>query len=229
MSPWTYFPWGPSKGPQSPPRWVPSGKARRDPTRKTFRVAFAIGALLALSSAARADENLLHGPHPFLKDNELSIHILVAEGRSDSLSGAKLALDYGYKLGAGAAPTWLNLEINVEHGGCNPTSDNALCGSNTGDVVETMAGVKWKFATPIPLVPYVKAAGGLVFAFPNGASDAPGLAIRGAGGANYFFFDWLGLGAEVGVSVGRIDYDATFTGSHAYSVFDFGGGLEFQF
>jgi len=228
MSPWTYFPWGPSEGPPSPPRWVPSGKARRDPARKTFPLAFAIGALLALSSAARADENLLHGPHPFLKDNELSIHVLVAEGRSDSLSGAKLGLDYGYKLGARAAPTWLNLEINVEHGSCNPT-DNALCGSNTGDVVETMAGVKWKFATPIPLVPYLKAAGGLVFAFPNGASDAPGLAVRGAGGANYFFFDWLGLGAEVGVSVGRIDYDATFTGSHAYSVFDFGGGLEFQF
>jgi hypothetical protein len=56
-----------------------------------------------------------------------------------------------------------------------------------------------------------------------------GLAIRGAGGANYFFFDWLGLGLQVGFSAGRIDYDGTFHGSHTYSVVDFGGGVEFQF
>ena len=86
----------------------------------------------------------------------------------------------------------------------------------TGDIVETMAGVKWKFATPIPLVPYLQGNAGLVFAFPNGATDALGVAIRAAGGANYFFFDWLGLGIQVGVSVGHIDYDATFHGSHTY-------------
>jgi hypothetical protein len=207
-------------------------QAMSDPGRfpsSRWLLAIAIGALAARSSTARADENLLQGPHPFLKDNELSLHVLIAEGQSDSLSGAKLAVDYGYKLGAGAAPTWLNLEINVEHGGCAPTPNNAPCGSNTGDVVETMAGAKWKLATPIPLVPFFKVAGGLVFAFANGASDAPGLAIRGGGGVNYFFFDWLGLGIEVGVSLGRIDYDATFQGSHTYSVFDAGGGLEFQF
>lgn len=196
---------------------------------RTFPLAIVIGALAALSSTARAEDNLLHGPHPFLKDNELSIHVLIAEGQSDSLSGAKLALDYGYKLSTGSAPIWLNLEINVEHGGCDPMPGNTLCGMNTGDVVETLAGVKWKFATPLPLVPFVKAAAGLVFAFPNGASDSPGLMIRGAGGVNYFFFDWLGLGIEVGVSLGRIDYDSTFQGSHAYSVLDLGGGLEFQF
>src|SRR6202000_1962089 len=82
---------------------------------------------------------------------------------------------------------------------------------------------------PIPLVPYLRANAGLVFSFPNGADDAVGLAIRAAGGANYFFFDWLGLGIEVGVSLGPIDYDATFTGSHNYAVLDFGGGIEFQF
>jgi len=201
-------------------------------TPTTFPLAAALGLFVALAapcSTARADETLLHGPHPFLKDNELSFHVLVAEGQGDALSGAKLALDYGYKLSSGAAPLWLNLEINVQHGGCDPLPGNTVCAMNTGDVVETMVGVKWKFATPLPVVPFVKAAGGLVFVFPNGASDAPGLAIRGAGGANYFFFDWLGLGIEVGVSVGRIDYDATFRGSHTYSVVDLGGGLELQF
>ena len=55
--------------------------------------------------AARAEENLLHGPHPFLKDNELSVHALVGEGQGDALSGAKLELGYGYKLTPGRPPS----------------------------------------------------------------------------------------------------------------------------
>jgi hypothetical protein len=183
-------------------------------------------------SVARAEENqnLLHGPHPFLKDNELSVHALIGEGQGDALSGAKLELGYGYKLTGGAAPFWLNLLLSFEHSGCNPaTGGTDACAGVTGDIVETMAGVKWKFATPVPVVPYLQGNAGLVFAFPNGATDALGLAIRAAGGANYFFFDWLGLGIQVGFSVGRIDYDATYHGSHTYSVVDFGGGVEFQF
>ena len=183
-------------------------------------------------SVARAEENqnLLHGPHPFLKDNELSVHALIGEGQGDALSGAKLEFGYGYKLTGGAAPFWLNLLLSFEHSGCNPPSGGTdACAGVTGDIVETMAGVKWKFATPVPLVPYLQGNAGLVFAFPNGATDALGVAVRAAGGANYFFFDWLGLGIQVGVSVGRIDYDATFHGSHTYSVVDFGGGVEFQF
>jgi len=183
-------------------------------------------------SVARAEENqnLLHGPHPFLKDNELSVHALIGEGQGDALSGAKLELGYGYKLTGGAAPFWLNLLLSFEHSGCNPASGVAdACAGVTGDIVETMAGMKWKFATPVPVVPYLQGNAGFVFAFPNGATDAFGLAIRAAGGANYFFFDWLGLGIQVGFSVGRIDYDATFKGSHTYSVVDFGGGVEFQF
>ena len=75
-------------------------------------------------SVARADENqnLLHGPHPFLKDNELSVHALIGEGLGDASSGAKLALDYGYKLTGGADPFWLNLLLNFEHSGCSSAS-----------------------------------------------------------------------------------------------------------
>jgi len=191
----------------------------------------AVALVLAFPGRARADENLLHGPHPFLKDNALSVHVLVAEGVSDTLSGAKLGFDYGYKAtDSVVAPVWLDLQVNFAHAGCNSTSSNlSVCGNDTGDLIETMAGARWTFATPIPLVPYLKGTAGLLFAFPNGATDSVGLAVRVAGGANYFFFDWLGLGAEVGFSVGRIDYDATFVGSHNYAVLDFGGGLEFQF
>ncbi len=164
---------------------------------------------------ARADENLLHGPHPFLKDNALSVHALVGEGQGDALSGAKLELGYSYKLTPGAAPFWLNLLMSFEHSGCNSApGGSGNCVGVTGDIVETMAGVRWTLATPLPLVPYIAGNAGLVFAFPNGATDATGVAIRGAGGANYFFFDWLGLGIQVGFSVGRIDYDGTFHGSH---------------
>ena len=192
--------------------------------------ALALCAGLLLPSAARAEENLLHGPHPFLRDNALSIHALIGEGQGDALSGAKLELDYGYKLTPGWAPLWLNLLLSFEHSGCDPAPGGpGNCAAVTGDIVETMAGVAWKFATPLPVVPFVNANAGLVFSFPNGATDAQGLAVRGAGGANYFFFDWLGLGIQVGFSFGRIAYDGTFHGSHTYSVVDFGGGVEFQF
>ncbi len=53
--------------------------------------------------------------------------------------------------------------------------------------------------------------------------------IRAVGGANYFFFDWLGLGGQVGYSLGSLGYDSTFKGSHTYAVLDVGGGLVFQF
>jgi hypothetical protein len=192
--------------------------------------ALALGAALLLPSAARAEENLLHGPHPFLKENELSVHVLIGEGQGDAISGSKLEFEYGYRLTPGPAPFWLNLLVSFQHSGCNlAPGGTGDCPGVTGDIVETMAGAKWKLATPIPLVPFLRANGGLVFAFPNGATDAMGVAIRAAGGANYFFFDWLGLGAEVGFSLGRIDYDGTFPGSHTYSIVDFGGGLEFQF
>jgi len=182
-------------------------------------------------SRARAEDNLLHGPHPFLRDNQLSVHVLISEAVSDTLSGTKLAFDYGYKVTDSAqAPVWLDLQINYAHAGCTTAGSSvAICGTNTGDILETLAGARWTFATPIPLVPYLKGAVGLLYAFPNGATDSVGLGVRAAGGANYFFFDWLGLGGEVGFSLGRIGYDASFAGSHNYAVLDFGGGIEFQF
>lgn len=187
-------------------------------------------AALAWPARAVADENLLHGPHPFLRDNQLALHVLIGQGLGDTLSGAKLGLDYGYKAtDSVVAPVWLNLQLNFEHSGCSASASNGVCGTDSGDLIEALAGARWTFATPIPLVPFIESAVGLLFAFPNGASNAPGLGARFVGGANYFFFDWLGLGAQVGFSVGRIDYNSSFTGSHNYAVLDFGGGVELQF
>jgi hypothetical protein len=185
-----------------------------------------VAALVATPRAAHAQDNMLRGPHPFLRDNELSLHVLLAEGLADTPSGTKLAFDYGYKL---SVPVWLNLQLNLQFGTCHTQPGTRVCGPDTGNLAETMAGVKWKWATGIPVVPYAKAGAGLVFAFPNAAKDAAGIAARAAGGASYFFFDWLGLGAEIGFSIGNVAYDPTFPGSHTYATFDFGGGIEFQF
>ncbi len=56
----------------------------------------ALGATAVGAGAARADENLLRGPHPFRRDNQISAHVLVASGRGDSMSGTNLAFDYNY-------------------------------------------------------------------------------------------------------------------------------------
>jgi hypothetical protein len=181
-----------------------------------------VGALL-VSAPARADENLLHGPHPFLKENELSAHLLLAAGLGDSWGGTKLGLDYGYRL---AGPAWLNLQLNIQKGSCALTS--GAC-ARSGSVFETLAGGKWKFATESPLVPHIKVAAGLIYLFPDQARSAVGLALRTGGGVQYFFFDWLGFGVEANLSLGHGFFDASYTAGHGYVVLDIGGGIEFQF
>jgi hypothetical protein len=189
-------------------------------TTKRFPLAIGAAAMLA-AGAARADDNLLRGPHPFLKQNELSMHVLLAAGGTDTPGGTKIASDYGYRL---AGPAWLNLQLNFQHALCRTPSGATTCMEPSGSVFETLAGVKLKFATAIPVVPFVKGGAGLAFAFPNGAANGLGPAVRVGGGANYYFFDWLGLGAEIGFSAGHLS-----TAKSSYSVLDFGGGLEFQF
>jgi hypothetical protein len=189
----------------------------------------ALAVLAGAAGVARAADNLLHGPHPFANENELSAHVLLAHGVGDAPSGTKLTLDYGYKLTGGNIPLWLNLALNYQRDSCSRMVNTTACGLGNADVFETLAGVRWQLATPIPLVPFAGASAGLVYAFPTGASSAAGFAARAVVGANYFFFDWLGLGAQIGYSLGSIGYDATFMGSHTYALFDLGGGIVFQF
>jgi hypothetical protein len=164
---------------------------------------------------------MLRGPHPFLKDNELSAHVLLVAGVGDTPGGTKLLGEYGYRL---SGPAWLNLQVNYQNAVCHTQSGATTCAEPSGSVFETLGGIKLKWATPVPLVPYVKGAVGLAYAFPNGASNKMGVAARGGAGASWFFFDWLGLGAEFGYSVGSMSMGTT-----SYSEFDFGGGVEFQF
>jgi hypothetical protein len=194
-------------------------------TTRRFPQAIGVGALGLLAAlAARpalADDNMLRGPHPFLKDNELSAHVQLVAGGASTPGGTKIAADYGYRL---RGPFWLNLQLNTQRAACHTPSGAPTCDQASGSIFETMAGIKVKFATPIPVVPYVKGDAGLAFAFPNGAGNGMGLAVRAGAGASYFFFDWLGLGAELGYSVGRLS-----TADPSYSELDVGGGIEFQF
>jgi hypothetical protein len=179
-----------------------------------------LAAAVAVGPARAAEDNLLRGPHPFRKANELSVHMLLASGGDNTPSGGKLALDYGYKL---YGPAWLNLQLNSQRATCSsPSGGN--CTSASGQVYETLAGIKLKWSTAIPIVPYAKAGVGLAYAFPDRAANGWGVAARVGGGANYFFFDWLGLGLELAFSTGHLS-----TASPSYSVFDVGGGLELQF
>ncbi len=80
-----------------------------------------------MAGTARADENLLRGPHPFRRENQLSAHVLVASGRGDSMSGTKLAFDYNFKLTGGWIPLWLDFGLNVQHAACNQSPTAAAC------------------------------------------------------------------------------------------------------
>ena len=176
---------------------------------------------LCVAAAARAQQPLLQGPHPFLRDNELSAHLLLSSGIGDAFGGPKIAADYGYHL---RGASWLNLEANAQFGGCDGARP---CGN--GPVFETLAGGKWKFATTTPIVAHAKAAGGLVYVFPDDGRASLGVAVRGGGGATYFLYDWIGLGLEACFSLGHVSYESTYTRSDTYAVFDFGGGVEVQF
>ena len=174
-------------------------------------------------AAARADDLILTGPHPFLNENALDARFLLGSGLGDSFSGRGVSIGYGYLL---RRPLWLDLQINYRVSGCAPFDP---CGAHTGDDVELLAGVTWRFRTDIPVVPFVRGDAGLVYLYPNGARSAVGLAARGAAGLHYFVFDWLGFGIEVALSVGHGFFAQTYPASHTYAVLDTAFGVEYQF
>jgi hypothetical protein len=195
----------------------------------------------ALSGAARGDDSagntsnlgnlgdpgaMLRGPHPFLKENALSAHVLLGLGGASTPSGTKIGLDYGYRL---RGPAWLDLQLNLQHGNCGSVpAGGGGCPHPAGSAYEILGGVKGKWATALPIVPFVAGAAGLVYAFPTGGPFGVGVMARVSGGANYFFFDWLGAGVQVGYSLGHVSYPRNGPGA-SYGVVDFGAGLEYQF
>jgi hypothetical protein len=181
--------------------------------------------LLALvPRAAHAHDLFLEGPHPFLRENTLSVNYLLGTGLGRSFSGQGLGVDYGYMA---SLPLWIDLQLNFRGSTCPPW--RTACGSYTGNDVEALAGLAWRFRLEVPVVPFVRANAGPVFLYPDGASSAVGLAGRVGGGARYFVFDWLGFGGEVALSLGHGFFPSQYPGSRTYAVIDMALGVELQF
>jgi hypothetical protein len=153
--------------------------------------------VLAARPAAGEEADLLRGPHPFIKDNELALHAGAGQSFGEYVSGLRLQADYTYRL---AQVMWLDLELGLLSGSCH-TKDQT-CNRGSGNAVEVLAGSAWKFQTNIPLVLHFRAAGGPVFLFPDGTRSAAGILVRGGLGAHYYLYDWFGLGGEISGAFG---------------------------
>jgi hypothetical protein len=181
--------------------------------------------LLAAAGAPARAEELLQGPYPFLRQNELSLHGGYAAGFGDTFAGPKLVADYGYKINGGV---WLDLDLGFLSGQCRPSTDTPTC-VRQGDSAEVLVGVKWKLRMNVPVVPYGKLVGGLGYQFPDSVHAAAGPLVRAGLGAKYFFYEWIGVGAEVTLAVGHAGYEEGAPLSRSLGGLDFTLGAETQF
>jgi hypothetical protein len=182
-----------------------------------------LAAALATPSRAAAENLVLSGPPPMLNENSVSLHLVSGDGLGGSFSGRGFALGYGYRL---QGPLWLDLQMTWRASACSLLRS---CSDTAGDSAELVAGLTWRFRTDIPLVPYVRGAMGLVYLYPDHFKNAMGVMVRAGGGLRYFIYDWLGFGAELGMSLGHANFDDDYTGNNVYRVVDLAAGVEFQF
>lgn len=204
------------------------------------------GALTALGGSANAKVQT-HGPEVWPGKNEIAIHTGFEVGHAIA-EGFRLTLDYAYRVADhGKYSIWLNFGgALIVGGGCDINAPGVLgcAGWSSGDAVEPFGGVKFKFKTPIPLVPYAKA--NIVFdyvwntfnyyAFDNTYCGSNGVlpGVRGAGGANYFLTKNIGVGLETGLTFGPAVYFGCGGPNHGSHVafaagFDMSAGAEFVF
>lgn len=156
-------------------------------------LALALAAVLVLEPrVARAEDELLRGPHPFLARNELALHTGYSRGLGDNVHGLRVQGDYTYRLGR---ITWLDVQMGLVTGSCR--GKQVGCAEGTGNAVDVVAGAAWKLQTRLPLIFHGRAAAGPLFLFPDNSRSAAGFVVRAGAGAHYFFFDWFGVGAEL--------------------------------
>jgi hypothetical protein len=157
-----------------------------------LRIVLGLAVLVAATASARAEEELLRGPHPFIKSDELALHAGLSGGLGDNVSGLRLQGDYSYRMGQ---VTWFDLQMGVVSGSCR--SQEIACRDGTGNSVDVVAGGAWKLQTRLPIVAHLRLAGGPFFLFPDSARSSAGFIVRGAAGAHYYLYDWFGLGGEI--------------------------------
>jgi hypothetical protein len=168
------------------------GRHRLRAVRFLLPALLSAAALLGALPAAHAEEEVLHGPHPFIKTDELALHAGYSGGLGDNVSGLRLQGDYSYRLGQ---VIWFDVQMGVVSGSCR--NEEIACSDGTGNSVDIVAGAAWKFQTRLPLIVHLRVAGGPLFLFPDSAQSSMGFLFRGGAGAHYYLYDWFGLGGEI--------------------------------
>jgi hypothetical protein len=196
----------------------------------------ALVGLLTVGNVARAQIQT-QGPEQWPGKNEVAVHLGYQAGVTGNVrggptpSGFKLLADYSFRF---QEMLWLNFGVNFVFASTGACDAFGNCfGLDAGWTVEPHVGLKLKFQTPIPLVPYAAFQAVFVGIYNRGCGDN-GFALDGrvAGGAKYFLTKNIGVGAEIGFMAGPAFYGSSVCGpSHVdfYASFDFAIGAEFIF
>jgi hypothetical protein len=196
----------------------------------------AAAALLAAAATPARAEELLRGPHPFLKENALEL--AGGAALSSPYGGTRAAVTYDWQA---AGSWWLELRLALWRASSGPFAKDPSCAparptcARLDDQVDVMVGGQYRLRTNLPVVPYARGTIGPTFAFPSDADRAAGLAARLAAGAKWYAYDWLGFGGELGVfgaTTGLDEHDASglATGLDArYVGLEVLAGVEVQF
>src|SRR5262245_55544272 len=190
-------------------------------------IGLATALLLGAAGVARA--------HNFTGSNELSGMIGGAVNLSNEPGGAKLFNEYGYRMSNLA---WLNLQLKFTFGRNSRNCvlvgpDVVACDRFSGQEIEMIAGVKWKFPTRHDkLEPYAKVGGGLAFMFfPGPDNDGVAAVFRGGGGVKYYVIPSLAVGGEMDLEFGPGFFGCgrDCTDTTVFVGFDIAGGIEWNF
>lgn len=226
-------------------------------TRSLALAIFATLAVALLAPRLAAAQIQIRGPQVYPGKSEVSVHLGFQNGIASynygggPPGGFRLLGDYSFRfMDSGSYTLWINAGFALTVGGGCDTRLNGFggiygCGGYaTGNSIEPMAGVKMKFRTPIPLVPYARLDAFFGYVF-NRYCDDNGFAFggRAAGGAKYFLNRNIGVGIETGFTLGGARYagapdsnptcfqNGYYYPAHGefYGAFDFLAGAEFAF
>lgn len=223
------------------------------------RLALAVALVTLLVPLCARAQIQKDGPQRWPGKNEISLHLgwqgsfanytATAAGlrvyAGGATSGGRFTFDYGYLLQDNRSwSLWLDLGFNFIFAGCTIT-DFARYYDCSGSEFRPFGGVKIKFRTPIPLVPYAKFGAGAPIIFNRLCGDNGfGGVAHASGGVKYFLTKNIGLGVEGGFSFGPVAYlgvSANDTGCfdkyhyaydahiELYATYDFQVGAEFVF
>lgn len=223
------------------------------------RLALSVALAALLSPLCARAQIQKEGPQRWPGKSEISLHLggqgafgsytSSASGirvyAGSATTGGRFTFDFGYLLSdMHAYSVWLDLGFNLVFGGCTVT-DFARYYDCAGSEFRPFGGVKIKFRTPIPLVPYAKIGAGAPIIFNRLCGDNGfGGVAHAAGGVKYFLTKNIGVGVEGGFSFGPVAYlgvNASDAGcfdkyhyyydSHLelYATWDFQVGAEFAF